>query len=193
MLRFRDMNVPDTSLLIYLKAFGANWFLLMCGVLSVPAGALAVWWPSDWWPHSSAKLFWATLAVSAFLFASYRVWSSERASGAIELEKLRNENAALKRKPYLEALGRQCRDMLAQLSPEGKELLRHLIVNGAVEKGRRFSQSIAPDIQDTQLGMALATGILTIKVTASPTGRVQRQEYAFNPVFIPVLEDLLYV
>jgi len=171
----------------------------MCGPLSVPLGAIAVWWA-----HApSAKVLWAGLAVLAFFLASYRVWRNERNSRAKEVEKLGQESSAeigalkaeiinLKRKPYDEELGRQGAALIARLSPEGKILLRHLVTNEPVEIGRRFKAEIAQDVQDAQLTIAYASGIVRHDVVRSGTGMIIRQDYVLNPQFRAVLQDLLY-
>jgi hypothetical protein len=204
------MSVPDARLTTYLKAFWDDWLSRMCGPLSVPFGAIAVWWA-----HApSVKVLWAVLAVLAFFLASYRVWRSERNIEAKEVEKLGQERKAelervrqessgeigalkaeiinLKRKPYDEELGRQGAALIAGLSPEGRILLRHLVTNEPVEIGRRFKPEIAQDVQDAQLAIAYASGIVRHDIVRAGSGSIVRQDYVLNPQFRAVLQDLLF-
>jgi hypothetical protein len=182
----------------------------MCGPLSIPFGAAAVWWS-----HApSVKVLWAALAISAFFLASYRVWRNERNSGtsvvkqleleaqeeidrvsqqnAAEINALKNEITNLKRKPYDEALGEQAAALIARLSSEGKILLRHLVTNEPIEIGRRFLPEIAQDIQDAQIAIAYASGIVRHNLVYTGNGHLLRQEYVLNPPFRIALQDLLY-
>lgn len=182
----------------------------MCGPLSVPFGAIAMWWA-----HApSAKILWAGLAVLAFFLGSYRVWRNERNSRAKEAEKLEQEGRAelqrvrresgteisalkaeiinLKRRPYDEELGRQGAALIARLSPEGKILLRHLVTNEPIEVGRRFKTDILQDVQDAELALAYGSGIVRHNEVRSGTGMIIRTEYVVNPQFRMVLQDLLY-
>jgi hypothetical protein len=76
------VTTPDSRLRTYFKAFGNDWLSRMCGPLSVPLGAMAVFWKA-----APVKELWAVLAVVAFFIASYRVWRNERNVSSTELEK----------------------------------------------------------------------------------------------------------
>jgi hypothetical protein len=204
------MSASRANLSTYLKAFWDDWLSRMCGPLSVPFGAIAVWWA-----HApSAKILWAGLAVLAFFFASYRVWSNERNSGAwkverlgqeskAELERVRQDSSAeiralnaeiinLKRKPYDEELGRQGAALIARLSPQGQILLRHLVTNEPIEVGRRFKPDIPQSVQEAELALAYGSGIVRHNEVRSGTGMIIRTDYVVNPQFRSVLQDLLY-
>ena len=74
----------------------------MCGPLSVPLGAMAVFWKD-----APVKQLWGVLAIVAFFVASYRVWRNERNVSSTDIEKhqqaahaetivLKEENATLR-------------------------------------------------------------------------------------------------
>jgi hypothetical protein len=192
------MDAPGTKLGTYLKAFLNDWLSGMCGSLSVPFAAIAVW------AHApSAKALWAGLAVLAFFLASYRVWRNERNSGTKEIENLQKgasaerkaleeEITALKRKSYQEELGRQGASILSRLSPEGKTLLRHLLTHEPIEVGARFKNEINSNVQDQQMHIACDAGIVRRNEVRNGLGNILRTEYVVNPRFGPVLQDLLY-
>jgi hypothetical protein len=192
------VTTPDTRLRTYLKAFWNDWLSRMCGPLSVPLGAMAVFWT-----QAPVKTLWAVLAVVAFFVASYRVWRNERNIRLVEGEKhqqaaqveiavLEEENARLRRKPYDEELGRQAAALLGRLSPEGKTLLRHLVTHEPIECGRRFRPEIAQDVQDAQVAIAYGSGIVRHQEFRLGNGNLLRTDYVVNPQFRPVLQDLLY-
>jgi hypothetical protein len=204
------MSATETNLNTYLRAFRDDWLSRMCGPLSVPFGAAAVWWADA----AYTRLLWAVLAVLAFFLASYRVWRNERNNAAKEIQRLGQESRAevdrvrlggsaeiaalkaeitvLKRKPYDEELGRQGAALIARLSPEGKILLRHLVTNEPLEIGRRFKPEIAQDVQDAQLSIAYASGVVRHDIVRAGSGAIVRQDYVLNPQFRSVLQDLLY-
>lgn len=103
----------------------------------VKAAAIAVWRQS-----LSAKVVWASLAVAALIYASYRVWANERKRAAETIKVLNAEISELKRKPYQQELVRQAEALVAKLSNDGKTLLRHLVVHGPIENGRQFLPTI---------------------------------------------------
>jgi hypothetical protein len=194
-----DKTASDPNLLRYLRALCNDWLTRMCGALSVPFAAIAVLWANA----PSAKLLWGGLAVLAFLIAGYRVWRNERSDRTKEVDRLRQEKdreiqeltaqvTVLKRKPYDEELGQQGAALIARLSPEGKILLRHLVTNEPIEIGRRFKPEIAQDVQDAQLGVAYASGIVRHDIVRAGSGAIVRQDYVVNPQFRSVLQDLLY-
>ena len=75
------MIASDTRLRTYLKAFWNDWLSRMCGPLSVPLGAMAVFWK-----NAPVKELWGVLAIVAFFVASYRVWRNERSVRLNEFE-----------------------------------------------------------------------------------------------------------
>jgi hypothetical protein len=160
----------------------------MCGPITVPFAAVAAWSTA-----TSAKLLWASLAVIAFLVASYRVWRSQRIHSDSEIERRQAEIQELRRKPYTEELGRQAEALLNLLSPDGQQLVRHLLEREPIEQGRRFRPDITQDTQDLQLSIAYGTGIIRYSETRHPShGAVIRTDYVINPQFREVLQDMLY-
>lgn len=96
----------------------------MCGPISVPFAALALW-------TQHLKALWASLAIVCFFTASYRVWCNERATRIAdgrnlehEIDGLQQQIAQVRRKPYSEALERDGRELIRRLSSNGKRLLR---------------------------------------------------------------------
>lgn len=75
---------PDTRLLTYLRAFFSDWLTRMSGPLSVPFAAAAVFSP-----NRLQKVIWASLAVVAAIYGSYRVWRKERLTAYEEIGRLR--------------------------------------------------------------------------------------------------------
>jgi sensor histidine kinase regulating citrate/malate metabolism len=102
------------------------------------------------------------------------------------------EIAILKRKPYDEELGRQATRLIAVLSPEGRTLLRHLVVNEPLEMGRRFLPQITQDVQDNEISIAYAKGIVRHDMVRAGSGNIVQQNYVINPRFRSVLQDLLF-
>jgi Skp family chaperone for outer membrane proteins len=198
--KFLTEKMSDTRLITYLKAFWSDWLTSMSGALSVPFGAAAIWWAHG----PSTKALWTCAAILAFCIASYRVWRSERNSVADELKTLKRKHEEeltamkaeieeLKRKPYDEEIGRQAEVLLNRLSPDGRTLLRHLLVNEPLEQGRRFRQDISQAEQDAQLSLAYGTGIVRYDEVRHPgNGAVIRTNYVINPRFHTVLQDMLY-
>jgi hypothetical protein len=193
------MSVPETNVGTYLKSFFGDWFTLLCGQLSVPFTAIAVWWARA----PSARVLWACLAVIAFFVASYRVWRKERISGSqalaelqkrssFEVSALKEQISTLTRKPYDEELGRQGAALIARLSPEGKNVLRNLVAQEPIEIGRHYIPQVAQDIQDQQISLAFGSGIVRHDIVRTGNGNIIRQDYVINPQFRTVLRDLLY-
>jgi hypothetical protein len=187
----------DHDVLTYLWTFLTDWLTGMCGVLSVPFAGIAVWAQTP-----TAKVLWGCLAVLAFFVAGYRVWRNERRSRTLETKNLRQDKdreiqelraqvAALGRKPYNEELGRQGAELIASLSPEGRTLLRHLVVNEPLVTTTRFKNEITQDVQDAQLRIAYGMGVVRHSEVRAG-GHLLRTEYVVNPQFRPVLQDLLY-
>jgi hypothetical protein len=195
------VNTPhsEIDLRTYLKAFFSDWLTGMCGPLSVPFAAFAALSKAP-----SAKVLWAGLAIGAFFFASYRVWRKERNNRITESERLSHEkdaaiaalkaeNQNLKRKPYEEELGRQAEALVNRMSPDGRELLRHLLTNEPIEQGRRFRRDISQEVQDTQLAIAHGMGIIRYSEIRHPSnGTVIGNNYVINPQFRSALEEMLY-
>jgi hypothetical protein len=203
------MSAAETDFRTYLKAFGDDWLSKMCGPLSVPFGALAIWSNT-----LSVKVLWVSLALIAFLLASYRVWRNEKNDAthkagklcaeqesklvALKIENdktvavLQAEIQKLKRKPYREELGTQAKSLVAKLSSAGNVLLRHLLTNEPIEIGRRFLPDIAQDVQDAQMGIMYESGIVRHSIERAGSGMIVSQNYVINPEYKDVLKDVLY-
>lgn len=185
---------PDLRIRTYLRSFFNDWLTGMCGPISVPFAAGALWVKSQY-----LKVLWGFLAASCFLFASYRVWRKERSDGHDNVETFGQENAelqgqiaALKRKPYTEELKRQAAETIARMSPEGRILLRHLLTIERIELGRQFKPDIPQNVQDAQIEIAFRARIVRHLEVRAGTGMLIRTDYEVNPQFRPVLEDLLF-
>ncbi len=184
---------------MYFRALFNDWLTGMCGTLSVPFAAIAVFWA-----HASrAKLLWGCFAIVAFVIAGYRVWRNERTVRIKDFEELRQKMSAeiddlnsqiviLKRKPYEEELGIQAAELIGRLSAEGRILLRHLVEREPLEVGSRFRPNIAQAIQDAQLAIAFGSGIVRHNQVWLQNGHLLRTDFVVAPQFRAVLEDLLY-
>ena len=184
----------DLKLRAYLRSFFSDWFTGMCGPISVPFAAVAVWTTARY-----AKVLWGFLAAACFLTASYRVWRKERKAGNDRAEKLRQEIgklqeqiAALRRKPYDEELERLGGELLALLSEDGKRLLCYLLQNEPLDVKRQFVKDISVDHQLQQLGIAMSMGIVRHHRVYVASGMLLRTDYEINAQYRPVLQDLLY-
>jgi len=69
----------STSFWAFLRAFGANWFTLMSGPLSVPFTFIALIVENTW-----LKVLFGLLAIICAVVASYLVWRQERLRKARE-------------------------------------------------------------------------------------------------------------
>jgi hypothetical protein len=150
------------------------------------------------------------LLIVGFVWANFNVYkkqiaenSSDRAASAQEaarvvqqhgdeLDRLRAENAEIRRRPYSEELRRQAAALIANLSPDGRTLLRHLLTHEPIEIGRRFVPGISQEVQDNQMSIAYGSGVVRHDIVRSGTGMIVRQDYVLNPQFRTVLQDLLY-
>jgi hypothetical protein len=197
---------PDVTLGAYLRSFFSHWITGMCGPLSVPFAAIALWVVTS----HSLRMLWGFLAVSSFLLASFLVWRkdikaiSDKARTLWEQDQaevgwlkadianMQKQIAALNRKPYNEELERSARELLTRLSKNGERLLRHLLQNEPLEVGRRFLNDISDDQQSEQLGIAMGMGIVRHHEVRAGSGMLLRTDYGINERFRPVLEDLLY-
>ena len=110
----------------------------------------------------------------------------------IEVERLRTQNKALKRKPYTEALERNVNQVLSRLSPDGKRLLRYLVQNEPLEVGKRFINDISVEDQLEQLEIGMSAAIIRHREVRVGSGQLLRTEYEINQQYRPVLESLLY-
>lgn len=179
-------TVPQPTLAKYLRALWSDWLTRMCGALSVPFAAVAVML------RGPSRILWGVLAVAAFVFASYRVWREERNIRLKETGDLKAQIVNLQRKPYDEELGRQASDLIAQLSGEGRILLRHLLEREPIEVGRRFRDEIMQDVQDGQMALMYQRGVVRHKESWLQNGHLIRTDYVITPQFREVLQDLLY-
>jgi hypothetical protein len=204
------MSAPAANLRTYLQAFFKNWFIGMCGVLSVPFAAIGALWVHG----PSAKLIWIGSAVTVFFVASFQVWREERKNGSkaleglcvvknaelkilretkdAEIEELSKEVARLSRKPYQEDLRIQCEKALLKLSTEGKELLRYLVAHAPVSVHTRFINSVADQTQFQQMDAACNAGIVRRTETRNGLGHILDTRYEIVSQFATVLQDLLY-
>jgi hypothetical protein len=197
---------PDVTLGAYLRSFFSHWITGMCGPLSVPFAAIALWVVTS----HSLKILWGFLAISSFLLASFLVWRKDIKAVSEEAQTFREQDqaeigwlkadianlekqiVALKRKPYNEELGRTASELLARLSKDGERLLRHLLQNEPLEVGRRFFSDISDDQQAQQLGIAMSMGIVRHHEVRAGSGMLLRTDYVINERFRPVLENILY-
>lgn len=129
--------------------------------------------------------------VSGVKSASESIPSAKSANGAPAAaeQTLRDTNIGV---GYSEELERRGTELIARLSPEGKLLIQHLVLNEPIEVGRQFKDEIARDIQDDQLAIAFQSGIVRHNEVRSGTGAIIRTEYVVNPQFKFVLQDLLF-
>jgi hypothetical protein len=84
-------NEPNTSLFTYVRAFFTDWLAGMCGPLSVPFAAFAVFSQ-----NTRPKVIWGCLAGLAALFGSYRVWQRERLARHAQVAELQHQIEQLK-------------------------------------------------------------------------------------------------
>jgi hypothetical protein len=164
----------------------------MCGPISVPFAALALW-------TQHLKALWVSLAIVCFFTASYRVWRNERVARLADgrsfehqIDGLQQQVAQRSRKPYNETLERNGRELIQRLSPNGKRLLRHLLQNEPLEVGRRIFMDVSDDEQGQQFGLAMEMGIVRHNQVHVGSGMLLRTDYVINPNFRAVLQDLLY-
>jgi hypothetical protein len=199
------MSGPDVRFRTYLRSFLTDWFTRMCGPLSVPFAAIAIWATAR-----SAKILWTVLAAASFMLAAYRVWRQERKTAydrvqAVTAESeqrwaeqdavtvaLRQEIAELQRKPYEEELGRFGALLLTRMTEPGKLALRYLLRNEPIEVGRHFMNEVPPDVQAEQLAIAFQMRIVQHHQVWLGNGHLLRTDWGINPQYRPVLEDLLY-
>lgn len=140
------MTISNTSFWAFLRAFGSDWLTRMSGPASVPLAAVAIFEPK-----APLKILFGCLAVSSFLFSSYRVWRTERLSAQRaatapknerqqEIDRLTaanaellKENERLRIKPYDEAHRKLVDDKLKGLSGTELDLLRFLLHRGRTD------------------------------------------------------------
>jgi hypothetical protein len=106
-----------------------------------------------------------------------------------EIFELNAEMVKLRRRPYAEALERNVRELLAQLSDEGRRMVVHLLKHAPIENLRPVLNDIPMERQQAQLAIARESGI--VRIEQDKTG-VMRAYWVINERFRPVLEDLLY-
>jgi hypothetical protein len=204
------MSVPAANVRNYLQAFFKNWFIGMCGVLSVPFAAIAALWAHG----PSAKVIWIGSAVTVFFVASFQVWreGQKDASKALEdlgvvkdaelktlretkdaeIEELSKEVQRLSQKPYQEDLRKRCESALSRLTSEGKELLRYLLAHEPISVHTRFISGIADQTQFQQMDTACLAGIVRRSEIRNGLGHILDTRYEIVSQFRVVLQDLLY-
>jgi hypothetical protein len=106
-----------------------------------------------------------------------------------EIFELNAEMVKLRRRPYAEDLERNVRELLAQLSDEGRRMVVHLLKHAPIENLRPVLNDIPMERQQAQLAIARESGI--VRIEQDKTG-VMRAYWVINERFRPVLEDLLY-
>ena len=77
----------------YLRAFGARWFIAMCGPLTVPFAVFAVFVPG-----TNQKIILSTLAVACAGFSSYWVWRVERLARNAAEDRATEAEGAIRKK-----------------------------------------------------------------------------------------------
>jgi hypothetical protein len=188
---------PDTRLTTYLRAFFSGWLTGMSGPLSVPFAALALWSSSR-----NPKVIWGCLAALCVVFASYRVWRSERVRASAQLEAVRSakdqeieslkaERDALKRRPYDEEHRRLAEQKLNTLSEAGKDLVYFLLHHGKTEAEELRKQCK----HDPEFNDAVQRARDAALVVGTQRGEPYRSSVTYfwevNPHFEAVLQDLL--
>lgn len=188
------MNPRDLALRAYVAAFFGDWITGMCGPASVPFAAIALWANARY-----VKVLWGCLAVLCFFLASYRVWRKERNTSLREHENAESERAALaeelaflSRKPYGEDLVKTVKELLGQLSDEGKAVLRQLLRTEPVENGRPILKDVSVDRQYEQVAIAFGMGVLRHEEQRAGSGNLIRTNLVVTAQFRPALEDLLF-
>ena len=106
-----------------------------------------------------------------------------------EIAALNERIAELSRKPYKETLERIARQVLDQMTLEGRHVLHHLMTKEPVEVGRTIAPGVPGERQNEQLAIAMQQGL----VRHQEEGQSLRRYYwVISSQFRPVLEDLLY-
>jgi hypothetical protein len=181
----------------------------MAGPASVLFTAFAVWTS-----NRVQKIGWYIFAVVCFVFASYRMWKTERESRQgdyedlqrthlEELDRLRDTQLrevgelkarieVLQRKPYRQDLEDRTLLLLGQMNTNGKRILREILRRERIEVGRHMLVEIPAEQQAAQVALAFGRGIIQYDEVRSGTGAIIRTDMFINPQYRPVLEDALY-
>jgi hypothetical protein len=203
------MSQPDVRLRTYLRTFSTDVLTLMSGALSVPF-ALAALWVSG----RGQRILWACLTTLSVIFASYRVWRTDRIELSGQLEALRSnlentlaekDREIAKRDKTIQALTEKpkrstaeqyhynvAKDALLRLGPNAGVALRHLRTHGTLTFGTYYP--VLPlGVRGDELIMtyiALVTAGLVSQHDGKP-GSGERT-FAIAPTMISVLDDLLF-
>jgi diguanylate cyclase (GGDEF)-like protein len=115
----------------------------------------------------------------------------ERSRGVkdAEIAVLNERIAQLSRRPYAEALARIVRQLLDQMTLEGRHVLHHLMIHAPVEIGRTLVSEIPQNRTYEQLEIAVRDGVVRRE---EETQGLRRTYWTISSRFRPVLEDLLY-
>jgi hypothetical protein len=109
-----------------------------------------------------------------------------------EIAKLKSQIAEARRKPYHEDIEKQAAAALSQQSQDGIILLRQLLAKEPIDVTTRFTNQINSNVQDAQMHVACASGIVRRTEIRTGAGSLLRMEYVVNPQFRAALQDLLY-
>ena len=187
LLTRRDEHAgPDIRLTTYIRAFFSDWATGMCGPLSVPFAALAVWNT-----RHTQKVLWGCLAILSLIVASYRVWRNERIAKQKELESLKNEIVLLKHRDYDDEHRRLAETKIGTLSEISKDLVYFLLHHGKQEAEELRKRCLhGPEFNDAV--QRARDGGLVLGSQATIPGRFGLQySWEINPKWEAVLGDLL--
>lgn len=106
----------------------------------------------------------------------------------VELAKLQSRIVELSRRPYAEELASNVRELLSNLSDEGRGMLLHLLKHAPIENGRPIG-NVQMDRQYPQLEIMSRSGI--VRCDQEKTG-LMRAYWVINERYRVALEDLLY-
>jgi len=199
------MATRDTRITTYLGAFFSDWITGMCGPLSVPFAALAIWST-----QSTQKTLWGCLAVSSFFVASFRVWRNERLHGEGQLAELNStveeKNAQIaerdgiirtfQEKPKRTAAEQHhyetAKKALEELGPNARIALCHLKIHGELTFGTYNPVLPAGWGGDQLRGMYISLavrGLVSQKAGKRGSGEMT---FDISPTMNGVLDELLY-
>jgi hypothetical protein len=167
----------------YLRPFGV--LLIIVGIFRGALGVLK---------QNSNKLETAMSSKDAGIEAlrAEKNAEIERIKSAKDAEIAAQDNriTELSRKPYTEELKRITKQVIeSEMTLEGRHVLRHLMINEPVEVRRTLLSEIPQDRTYAQLVIAKQRGIVQHKEEGH--GRLHTY-WIINPLFRPVLEDVLY-
>ncbi len=102
---------------------------------------------------------------------------------------LQLEITDLKRNPWNVELEKHTRQIVGySMTHEGRLLLRHLLIRGAIECSTPFMPEISMDTQNREMQTAVSNGLANRQ---QESGGLQRTFYVVNPQFQPVLQRVL--